>query len=143
MNELHPGFSDDELHRWVDDRLDPVRAADVEAAMRLDPTLAATLRAWRAQRDALGALGRDRLDEVMPAAMRERIERAVHGAPLDQLAGSGSGGTGWPASRRWNESRSEVAKFSGMPLASTPGGTRALIPAPESPERRIRTSASR
>jgi len=97
MNPLHPRFSDEELHRWVDDRLDPVRAADVDAAMREDPGLATTLRAWRAQRDALAALGRERLEEPMPASMRERIERAVHGAPVDQLAGGGSGGTGWPA----------------------------------------------
>lgn len=104
MNPLHPGFSDEELHRWVDDRLDPVRAADVDTTMREDPGLATTLRAWRAQRDALAALGRERLDEVMPASMRARIERAIHGTPdsqhagtpADHLAGDGSGGTGWP-----------------------------------------------
>jgi anti-sigma factor RsiW len=86
MSDLHPPFRDDELHRWVDGRLDAPRAAEIELAMRDDPALARTLRGWREQRDALRALGREGLDEPVPPAMRDRIEAAVRHRRDDRSA---------------------------------------------------------
>ncbi|RPH42641.1 MAG: anti-sigma factor [Burkholderiales bacterium] len=94
MTESASGFSDDELHRWVDGRLDAARTEAIEAAMREDPALAATLAAWRAQREALEAHGREALDEPVPESMRATLAHAAARArAVDQ---PGSGGTGGP-----------------------------------------------
>jgi anti-sigma factor RsiW len=53
MNTPAHGFSDDELLRWVEGRLDAARTAALEAAMREDPGLAAAMGAWRAHQEAL------------------------------------------------------------------------------------------
>jgi anti-sigma factor RsiW len=95
MTEPSSGFSDDDLHRWVDGRLDVERAAALEAEMRTNPALAERVQARRAQREALGELGREPLDEPVPESMRATPDSA---APLTPALDSpGAGGTGGPA----------------------------------------------
>lgn len=131
MSDLHPPFRDDELHRWVDGRLDAARAAEIEAALRDDAALAATLRAWRDQRDALRGLGRPWLDEPVPAALRARIEDAARtgrGAP-DAPAGGAAAGPRRAAApaTRWRLAASVA--IVGAALAGFVGG-RASAPGP-------------
>lgn len=108
MNEQHPPFGDEELHRWVDGRLAADRAAEIEAAMRADPALARTLRAWRDQRDALRGLGREWLDETVPASMRDRIDAAARRGAAERQ-GSAAGGPFRLAARSDPVSRGDTA----------------------------------
>ncbi|MFN7645348.1 MAG: anti-sigma factor family protein [Burkholderiales bacterium] len=95
MTEPSSGFSDDDLHRWVDGRLDAERAAALEAEMRTNPALAERVQAWRAQREALSELGREWLDEPVPESMRATLDSATPRTPT--LDAPGAGGTGGPA----------------------------------------------
>ncbi|MDF1486598.1 anti-sigma factor [Ramlibacter sp. H39-3-26] len=66
----HPGtIADGELHALVDGRLPPAHAAALEARIAQDPSASRTLRAWRAQRDALRALHAPLLQAEVPAAL--------------------------------------------------------------------------
>jgi anti-sigma factor RsiW len=94
MTEPSSGFSDDDLHRWVDGRLAAERADALEAEMRANPALAERVRAWRAQREALGELGREWLDEPVPESMHATLESATPRTP--SLDAPGAGGTGVP-----------------------------------------------
>lgn len=59
MKRLIP--SDDELHAYVDERLEPVRRAEVQAWLAANPQAAARVEGWRADarrlRTALAGLG--------------------------------------------------------------------------------------
>ena len=61
------------LHAWFDGELPPAEAATVEARLRENPELAAELRLWRADREALRA----RLDAVLLEPVPPRLTRAV------------------------------------------------------------------
>lgn len=69
------GLDETTLHALVDGRLAPQAHAAAEAASALDPQVAETVRRWRAQREALGALHREVLQEPVPLALRAAAER--------------------------------------------------------------------
>jgi anti-sigma factor RsiW len=96
----------------VDGRLDAARSADVESAMRADPALADRLHGWRAQRDALRAIGRETLDEPVPDRFRNRLQAAARAARIASVGRDGSG-LATPASG--------AAAAAGAPAASAAG----------------------
>lgn len=65
----------DELHAWVDGRLDGERLRRFEQRLDADPALRAEAQAWRSQAEALKGLARDLLDEPLP----ERLVAAAQG----------------------------------------------------------------
>ena len=75
MNERR-AVAEEELHAWVDGALAPGRAAEVEAALREDPALAAEAEAWRRQNEGLRALFDPVLREEPPAWLCPRAIQA-------------------------------------------------------------------
>ncbi|RPH58170.1 MAG: anti-sigma factor, partial [Burkholderiales bacterium] len=65
----------DELHAWVDGRLDGERLRRFEQRLDADPALRAEAQAWRSQTEALKGLARHVLDEPLP----ERLTAAAQG----------------------------------------------------------------
>jgi anti-sigma factor RsiW len=61
--------SDEQLNALVDGRLTAAAAAELEARVARDPDAAATLAAWRAQRNALQSLHAELLAEPIPEAL--------------------------------------------------------------------------
>jgi anti-sigma factor RsiW len=66
-----PPLSDDDLHALVDGRLPPDQAASVQRRVDADPVAAATVQAWRAQRESLRAHLQGALHEAPPDSMRQ------------------------------------------------------------------------
>ncbi len=65
------------LHALVDGRLAPRARAAAEAALAADPQAAETVRRWRAQREALGKLHREVLDEPVPPTLQAAARRVA------------------------------------------------------------------
>jgi anti-sigma factor RsiW len=68
---------EDELHALVDGRLPPDAAAALQARVDADPQAAATVAAWRSQREALCQLHRGLLDEPLPARLAAAAQQAT------------------------------------------------------------------
>jgi anti-sigma factor RsiW len=68
---------EDELHALVDGRLSPEAAAALQARVDADPEAAATVAAWRSQRETLRQLHRDLLDEPLPASLAAAAQQAA------------------------------------------------------------------
>ena len=64
-----PALPEATLHAYVDGRLSARERAAVQAALAQDPQAAATVAAWRAQRDQLQALHAPLLQQAVPAAL--------------------------------------------------------------------------
>lgn len=74
MNTPHtPDFSDTDLSAWLDGEGSPEERARIDAALRAHPELAARLRLWGADRDALRA----RFDPVLGEPVPERLAETV------------------------------------------------------------------
>lgn len=73
-----PPPADADLHAWVDGRLDAARRAEVKARLAADPALAAQVRAWSAQREALRGLHAALRDEPVPAHLLAAAQQLHH-----------------------------------------------------------------
>jgi anti-sigma factor RsiW len=60
---------EDELHAYVDDRLDPTRRTEVEAYLRANPVLRRRIEGWRQQTEALRAALAFKLHEPVPSSL--------------------------------------------------------------------------
>jgi anti-sigma factor RsiW len=69
----------DRINALVDDHLPPARRAELEAELGEDAAARETLRAWRAQREALRALHRPLLDEAIPDTLLAAARRSQAG----------------------------------------------------------------
>ena len=69
----------DRINALVDGRLPPARQAELEAQLGEDTAARETLRAWRAQREALRTLHRPLLDEAIPDALLAAARRGQAG----------------------------------------------------------------
>ncbi|MFS2036470.1 anti-sigma factor family protein [Polaromonas sp. CT11-55] len=69
----------DRINALVDGCLPPGRQAELEAQLGEDAAARETLRAWKAQRDALRALHRPLLDEAIPDALLAAARRGQAG----------------------------------------------------------------
>src|SRR3954451_15309068 len=69
---------EDQLHALVDGRLPPQVAAAVQARVDADPEAAATVAAWRSQREALRQLHSGLLDEPLPSGLAAAGRRATN-----------------------------------------------------------------
>lgn len=72
----HPPIGEDDLHAYVDERLDAARFALVRAWLDRHPEAAARVRALAAQRDALRAVLAPKAAEPIPARLRVAHVRA-------------------------------------------------------------------
>ena len=101
---IEPGPpSEQELHAYIDGRLEPAAAARIAAYLARHPQAAALVEAYRAQIEGLHALYDDVLDEPVPAAMLALLRRQ-QAATLGRRAALAaavlvmvmvSAGTGW------------------------------------------------
>lgn len=115
-------FSEDDIHRYVDGRLEPATARLLEAALAADDELRARVEAWTAQRRALGDLGRDILAEPVPAPMLAALADADGASGPGPAAARGGAGTG----RRWLAAASIALAAGALGFA----GGRATVPTP-------------
>jgi len=76
-------IDDTTLHAWFDGELPPEQATVVEAHLRDSPDLAAQVRLWRADRDAL----RVQLDAVLLEPVPPQLTQAVWQAPARRRLG--------------------------------------------------------
>ncbi len=72
---LDPHELDPKLSAWLDDELDSVERADVEAWLREHPEDAARVRLWAADRDALRARLAPAADEPLPVRLEQLVWR--------------------------------------------------------------------
>lgn len=75
MSDKPESVSEAELQAYVDGRLDPGRAAELEARLAADPQAAERAQAYRAQNRALRALFDPLLDEPVPARLTATLRR--------------------------------------------------------------------
>lgn len=104
MKRLIPG--EDELHAYVDDRLEPARRAEIQAWLAANPQQAAGVEAWRSDarrlRAALAGLGETQgaakldLHQVQQRLRQRRLRRVASAAMLLLALGVGGLG-GWQA----------------------------------------------
>jgi anti-sigma factor RsiW len=86
--DLPAGISDEDMSGYLDGSLEPLRRAQVEAAIRADPRLARTVDAYRAQENDLRAMAAAVLEEPVPDNLLEVVRRAQRPAwrpPLRQI----------------------------------------------------------
>lgn len=76
MNDQMSDLGDQELHAYVDGRLDAARRERVEAQLAADPAAAAKVAAYRRQNATLHALFDPTLDEPVPAGLRKPVRTA-------------------------------------------------------------------
>lgn len=93
-------FSEEDLHAWVDGRLDAGRRAEVEAWLEANPERAEELARWREANERLHAGYDPILSEPIPARLRQavaprrpllRIAAAVGWLALGSMLGLGTG----------------------------------------------------
>ena len=71
MNNEPQSFTENDLHAYVDQRLDPARRAQIEAWLETHPAAAERVRAYREQNELLHAA----FDGVVEEAVPERVQR--------------------------------------------------------------------
>lgn len=76
MSEYGPVPGEDDLHAYVDGRLDPARRAQVVARLRVDADAAARVEAYRRQNQALHGLFDPVLDDPLPGPVRASLSGA-------------------------------------------------------------------
>jgi anti-sigma factor RsiW len=95
MNKL----AEDDLHAYVDNRLDAARRAEVEAWLQSHPLDAERVLAYRQQNDMMQALFNPVLSEPLPLQMHPQAQRKNFAQPLRYAAMVGamvlSGLLGW------------------------------------------------
>ena len=74
MNDIIPPITENDLHAYVDQRLDPARRAQVEAYLEATPDAAERVRTFRQQNELLRAAFDGVLQEEIPA----RLTRPPH-----------------------------------------------------------------
>lgn len=102
MTDQPPPLTDEELNRYVDDRLGDDRRAEVETLLAADGNARSTADAYRAQNAALHGLFDGVLEEPVPAALARTLQgrRGFTIAPLAAAAAAVAllmigGGVGW------------------------------------------------
>jgi anti-sigma factor RsiW len=81
MSEKAKPINDEELHAYVDGRLDTARVAEIEAWLATNPGAAARVESWRGQNRALRAMFDPMLDESVPARLTDTLRRSRRPAP--------------------------------------------------------------
>ena len=79
MTDL-PSLSDDDLHDYIDGRMDTKRLAAAEQVLAGNPELAARVAAYRMQQESIRQLYNPILDDPVPARLREPVQRARRSA---------------------------------------------------------------
>jgi anti-sigma factor RsiW len=74
--DLSAGVSDEDLSSYLDGGLEPLRRAQVEAAIRANPHLARTVAAYRAQEEDLREMAASVLEEPVPEALLNVVRKA-------------------------------------------------------------------
>jgi anti-sigma factor RsiW len=74
--DLPAGVSDEDLSSYLDGGLEPLRRAQVEAAIRADPHLAGTVAAYRAQEEDLREMAASVLGEAVPEHLLSVVRKA-------------------------------------------------------------------
>ena len=69
MTDPNRPVQEDELHAYVDDRLEPVRRAEVERHLRTNPALQHRVDGWREQAEALREAMAFKLQEPVPSSL--------------------------------------------------------------------------
>jgi len=69
MTDPNRPVQEDELHAYVDDRLEPARRAEVERHLRSNPGLQHRIDGWREQAEALRGALAFRLQEPVPSSL--------------------------------------------------------------------------
>jgi anti-sigma factor RsiW len=82
MSDKSMSVSEQELQTYVDGRLDPAHAAEVEAWLAANPEAAERAQAYRAQNRALRSMFDPVLDEPVPARLTETLRRPRRAPPL-------------------------------------------------------------
>jgi len=99
MSKYFGQLIEDDLHAYVDGRLDAARRADVEAWLSDHPADAACVAAYRQQNDMMQALFNPVLNEPLPLQMHPQARRRSFVQPLRYAAMFGamvlSGLVGW------------------------------------------------
>lgn len=75
MNEQPMPLNEEDLHAYVDGRLEGARLAEIEARIAADATVADRVRAYRAQNTGLHNLFDSVLEEPVPIRMRQTLAR--------------------------------------------------------------------
>ena len=129
MSDQGRPVQEDDLHAYVDDRLDPARRAEVDRHLRTNPALQRRVDAWRQQAEALRNALDFKLHEPVPSSLHlgrlfeERIARRRWGlfngpwraaAAMLLMVGLGAAG-GWTA--RGTQRMGEVTRL-GMEAAA-------------------------
>lgn len=86
MSEPLKPLTEDDLHGFVDERLDPQRRAHVEAWLAQDADAAERARAYRAQNQGLQALFGAVIDEPVPARLSDTLSPKASRWPLSAAA---------------------------------------------------------
>lgn len=86
MSEPSKPLTEDDLHGFVDERLDPQRRAHVEAWLAQDADAAERVRAYRAQNQHLQALFGAVIDEPVPARLTGALSRKAPRWPWSAAA---------------------------------------------------------
>jgi len=99
MSKQTKPLGEDDLHAYVDGRLDAVRRAEVEVWLLSNPSAAARVAAYRQQNDMMQALFNPVLNEPLPLQMYPQARRRSFMQPLRYAAMVGgmvlSGLIGW------------------------------------------------
>jgi len=99
MSKYHDQPNEDELHAYVDGRLDASRRAEVESWLSEHPSEAARISSYRQQNDMMQALFNPVLEEPIPMQMHPQAMRRSYAKPLRYAAMLGamvlSGMLGW------------------------------------------------
>lgn len=102
-------IGEDDLHAWVDGRLPPPRAVQVEEWLSAHPAEAARIAAYRRQRDELRAWLAPKAGEAVPlrlrvsglaVAQRGRLRRRLSGVAAALALFVSGAGAGWLAGRQ-------------------------------------------
>lgn len=86
MNNQMNKLAEDDLHAYVDNRLDAARRAQVEAWLQTHPLDAERVLAYRQQNDMMQALFNPILNEPMPLQMHPQARRKSFAQPLRYAA---------------------------------------------------------
>lgn len=139
MNTMEPAISDDQLHALLDARLGAAERDALHARLQADPAAAATLSAYREQRDALRGLHAALLDEPVPPGLLNAARQLSQARQQRSQAWRWGGmaaslvlafGTGW-----WSHERVDST------LAHSAAGSSQLALAAQSEQRFVRLAS--